>query len=64
MPMGLPLKKYLFVVTTSFLCMSMGSCCVHLLLRPEMKEYDVSQHLENRNKAIEEVQKEILKEKT
>ncbi|CRG98065.1 conserved protein, unknown function [Plasmodium gallinaceum] len=64
MPLGVPLKKYLFIVSTSFLCMAMGSCCVHLIMKPEMKEYDISKHLENRNNAIQEVQKDIIKNKT
>ncbi|CRG98429.1 conserved protein, unknown function [Plasmodium relictum] len=64
MPLGVPLKKYLFIVSTSFLCMAMGSCCVHLILKPEMKEYDISKHLENRNNAIQEVQKGITENKT
>ncbi|GAW78935.1 hypothetical protein, conserved [Plasmodium gonderi] len=64
MPLGVPLRKYLFIVSTSFLCMAMGSCCVHLIMKPEMKEYDISKHLENRNSAIQEVQQEIIKRKS
>ncbi|SBS80401.1 conserved protein, unknown function [Plasmodium ovale curtisi] len=64
MPLGVPMRKYLFIVSTSFLCMAMGSCCVHLIMKPEMREFDISKHLESRNKAIEQVQKEILKRKT
>ncbi|SBS79875.1 conserved protein, unknown function [Plasmodium ovale curtisi] len=32
----------------------MGSCCVHLIMKPEMREFDISKHLESRNKAIEQ----------
>ncbi|KJP89356.1 hypothetical protein AK88_01022 [Plasmodium fragile] len=64
MPLGVPLRKYLFIVSTSFLCMAMGSCCVHLVMKPEMKEHDISKHLQNRNSAIQEVQREILRRKT
>ncbi|CAD2098489.1 conserved protein, unknown function [Plasmodium vinckei vinckei] len=63
MPLGVPMRKYLFIVSTSFICMAMGSCCVHLIMKPEMKEYDLSKHLNDRNKAIEQVQNEILKRK-
>ncbi|SBT74729.1 conserved protein, unknown function [Plasmodium malariae] len=64
MPLGVPLRKYLFIVSTSFLCMAMGSCCVHLIMKPEMKKYNISKNLESRNNAIQEVQQEILRKKT
>ncbi|SOV75077.1 conserved protein, unknown function [Plasmodium sp. gorilla clade G3] len=64
MPLGVSLREYLFIVSTSFLCMAMGSCCVHLIMKPEMRNVDISKHLEHRNEAIKEVQKDIIKSKT
>ncbi|VWU50290.1 conserved protein, unknown function [Hepatocystis sp. ex Piliocolobus tephrosceles] len=63
MPLGVPLGKYLFIVSTSFLCMAMGSCCVHLIMKPEMREYDITEHVKERNESIEAVQKEIIRRK-
>ncbi|KOB85985.1 hypothetical protein PFDG_01577 [Plasmodium falciparum Dd2] len=64
MPLGVSLREYLFMVSPSFLCMAMGSCCVHLIMKPEMRKVDISKHVEHRNEAIKEVQKDIIKSKT
>ncbi|SOV12842.1 conserved protein, unknown function [Plasmodium sp. DRC-Itaito] len=64
MPLGVSLREYLFIVSTSFLCMAMGSCCVHLIMKPEMRKVDISKNVDHRNEAIKEVQKDIIKSKT
>ncbi|PHJ24730.1 hypothetical protein CSUI_001429 [Cystoisospora suis] len=61
MPAGLSRQEFVLSLCVAFSSAVAGSCVMHRILRPDMKEPDVLEHVRSQRAAIRAVQEEVSK---